>query len=223
AEERADEEDPPLVVNQVSEPTPPECPVLRRVAERNARGPDLFLLPTDEPRDEADATAHPIAFVPVVVDEHEVQARGEGGEARQRTEIRRARARRRGRGDHQGREGVPPDRGGDHEDRDDDAGQQDERDDGSFTGGEGETPDFDVVEDLEDRGHEDDPPDADEAGRGPTHRTRTDQPLAAPDGYAERDHARTEDVQEQLFRVDPALDFEDLVWLRQDGQRQRRA
>src|SRR5437773_2499612 len=223
--------------------------------------------------------------------------------------MRRARARRRSRGGHERCERVPPNRGGDHEDGDDDHRQEDEhdhepvhdlqgprnlsavqgdseyeeqkpdperldggklrrspraaedereeafarslrptspdeceveeehregrpepesgghaaeRDDGSFTGGEGETPDFDVVEDLEDGGHEDDPPDADEAGRGPAHGTRTDQPLAAPDGNAERDHARTEDVQEQLFRVDPALDLEDLFRLRQVGQRQRR-
>src|SRR5438034_1355753 len=60
-----------------------------------------------------------------------------------------------------------------------------EGDDGSFTGCEGETPDFDVVEDLEDGGDEDDPPYADEAGRGPAHGTRTDEPLAAPDGNAE--------------------------------------
>src|SRR5947208_14922073 len=96
-----------------------------------------------------------------------------------------------------------------------------EGDDGSFTGCEGETPDFDIVEDLEDGGDEDDPPYADEAGRGPAPGTRTDDPLAAPDGNAERDHARTEDVQEELFRADPALDLENLLRLRQVAEGQR--
>src|SRR5439155_1360191 len=76
---------------------------------------------------------------------------------------------------------------------------------------------------LEDCGDEDDPPDADEAGRGPAHGTRADEPLAAPDGNAERDHARTEDVQEELLRADPAFDLENLFRFRQVGQGQRGA
>src|SRR5439155_25833374 len=99
-------------------------------------------------------------------------------------------------------------------------GHASEGDDGSFTACGGETPDFDVVEDLEDGGDEDDPPDDDEAGRGPANGTRADEPLAAPDGNAERDHARTEDVQEELLRADPALDLEDLLRFRQVGQGQ---
>ena len=119
AEERADEEDGPLVDEEVLEPTFPAGDVLRVFRENHAGGPHLHLLAAHEARDVPDSVAHPVPFVPIVADRHVVQAGGEGREARQRTEVGRARARRRGGGDDEGGEGTAPNGRGDHDDRDD--------------------------------------------------------------------------------------------------------
>src|SRR5439155_186099 len=180
AEERTDEENPPLVVEQVSEPTTPPRGGLRRVAEYDSRCPDLFPLPDPERLDGGKLRRSPRAAED---EREEAFARSLRPTSPDECKV-----------EQEHREGCPEPETGGH---------AAEGDDGSFTGCEGETPDFDVVEDLEDGGDEDDPPDADEAGRGPAHGTRADEPLAAPDGNAERDHARTEDVQEELLRADP--------------------
>ena len=128
SEEGADEEDGPLIDEEVPEPTLPEGDVLRVFRERQAGRQDLLLLAAYQAGDVPDSVAHPVAFVPVVADRHIVQAGRKGREPGQGTQAGRARAlRRRGRY-HEGGEGTAPDSRGDHDDGDDGDGDEDEYD-----------------------------------------------------------------------------------------------
>src|SRR5439155_16441721 len=120
------EEDGPLIDEQVPEPTLPEGDVLWVFRERQAGRKNFLLLAAYEAGDVPDSVTHPVAFVPVVADRHVVQAGRKGREAGQGTQEGRARALRRGRRDHEGGEGTAPDCRGDHDDCDDGDGDEDE-------------------------------------------------------------------------------------------------
>src|SRR6266540_2886320 len=313
AEDCTNEEHAPLVDEQVPEPAAPPRRVFRSFAEGNPRGQDSFLLSTHEASDVPHPASHSVPFVAVIVDDHEIQAGGEGRESCERAEVRRGGARRRRRGGHEGCEGTAPDGGRDHDERDDQDGDEDEHDhhpvydfegsrdlateegDAEYeeekprakrldrrnvrrvwtrdpgvaidegeealarrlrpaapderqveqeygqrrhepeSGGDAterchgglacrksESTDLDIVEHLQDRGNQDDPPDPDEAGSGSTDRPRSNEPFSASDRDPKRDHARTHDVQDELFRPDASLDLESLLRDRKVGERQGR-